>query len=283
MRIAAINWKTSEWKKINQPDVLLRKIKNCMEVARQEKVDIIVFSGYTGCFFQQLSHPNRKLRDLLEVVDSKEYIRQLKTLSRNYRVVICPGSYWQREENRIYHESVLMRSGEILLAQKQIYLTRWERELGISRGTSIKTIKLDNWRIGIIVSTDVFYPQVSRYFGVKGANLILSPVGFIGKRNPYLQTSGMWQEVQQNQFFAVESGFNGMLGEINFWSETIVHAPLEMTEKEDGYLDRNGGQKSIIIADLDNKKRKKTILKYNVLNQLNKQFYRTMKIFHADG
>ena len=37
---------------------------------------------------------------------------------------------------------------------------------------------------------------------LKGADIILSPVGFVGENNRALQVSGMWQEVQQNQFFA---------------------------------------------------------------------------------
>jgi len=73
----------------------------------------------------------------------------------------------------------------------------------------------------------------------------------------------MWQEVQQNQFFAVESGFSGFLGEQSFWGESVIYAPLEMTEAGDGYLERSNGQQSLIIAQLDNKKRRKAILKFD--------------------
>ncbi|GAI71236.1 unnamed protein product, partial [marine sediment metagenome] len=46
-----------------------------------------------------------------------------------------------------------------------------------------------------------------------------------------------------------------------------IHAPLEMTEEGDGYLDRSRGQQSLIIAKLDNEQRKKAISKFNVLLQ----------------
>ncbi|GAJ07892.1 unnamed protein product, partial [marine sediment metagenome] len=105
------------------------------------------------------------------------------------------------------------------------------------------------------------------------------PVGFTGEKNRALQVSSMWQEVQQNQFFAVEAGFNGFLGEQNFWGESIIHAPLEMTEKRDGYLERSSEQQSLIITELDNKKRRNAISKYNVLSQLNREFYQQMKMF----
>lgn len=282
MKVASVEWQKSEWKRIDKPKTLVNKIKEYLEKAIKEQVDIIVFPGFTGCFFQQLSYPCRSIQSLINEADSREYIEQVKELSQGYKIVICPGSYWQKEKGNIYYESSLIINGEVQLKQRQIYLARWERELGFSRGVKIELREIKDWRLALIISTDVFYPQVSRMIALRGADIVLSPVGFIGENNWALQISGMWQEVQQNQFFTVESGFNGFLGEQNFWGESIIHAPLEMTEEGDGYLDRSRGQKSLVIAKLDNEQRKKAISKFNVLLQLNYQFYRQMKMFKVD-
>jgi len=281
MKAASVEWQKSEWKRIDKPKTLIGKIKEYLEKAMKEQVDIIVFPGFTGCFFQQLSCPDRSIMSLIDEADSREYIEQVKELSQNYKIAICPGSYWQKEKNNIYHESCLIINGEVQLKQRQIYLARWERELEFSRGTKIELKEIKDWNIALIISTDVFYPQVSRMAALKGADIVLSPVGFTGEKNWSLQISGMWQEVQQNQFFAVESGFNGFLGEQSFWGESIIHAPLEMTEKEDGYLERSSGQQSFIITELDNKKRRKAISKFDVLSQLNREFYQQMKMFRG--
>jgi predicted amidohydrolase len=282
MKVASVEWQKNEWKRIDKPKTLVYKIKEFLEKAIKEQVDIIVFSGFTGCFFQQLSCPdNRSVRSIINKVDSREYIEQLKELSREYKIAICPGTYWQKEKNNIYHESSLIIDGEVQLKQRQIYLARWERELGFSRGVKIELKEIKDWNIALIISTDVFYPQVSRMVALKSADIVLSPVGFTGEKNRALQVSGMWQEVQQNQFFAVESGFNGFLGEQSFWGESIIHAPLEMTDKENGFLTRTKGQQSLIIAELDNKKRKKVISKFDVLSQLNREFYQQMKMFRG--
>ena len=283
MKVASVEWQKSEWKRIDKPETLVHKIKEYLEKAIKEQVDIIVFPGFTGCFFQQLSYPDRSMRSLIKEADSREYIEQVKELSQGYKIAICPGSYWQKEKSNIYHESSLIINGEVQLKQRQIYLARWERELGFSRGAKIELREIKDWRLALIISTDVFYPQVSRMIALRGADIVLSPVGFIGENNRALQVSGMWQEVQQNQFFAVESGFNGFLGEQSFWGESVIHAPLEMTEEGNGYLDRSRGKKSLIIAKLDNEQRKKAISKFNVLLQLNCQFYRQMKMFKVDG
>ena len=282
MKVASVEWQKNEWKRIDKPKTLVYKIKEFLEKAIKEQVDIIVFSGFTGCFFQQLSCPdNRSVRSIINKVDSREYIEQLKELSREYKIAICPGTYWQKEKNNIYHESSLIIDGEVQLKQRQIYLARWERELGFSRGVKIELKEIKDWNIALIISTDVFYPQVSRMVALKSADIVLSPVGFTGEKNRALQVSGMWQEVQQNQFFAVESGFNGFLGEQSFWGESIIHAPLEMTDKENGFLTRTKGQQSLIIAELDNKKRRKAISKFDVLSQLNREFYQQMKMFRG--
>ena len=282
MKAASVEWSKSEWKKIDKPKTLVGKIKEYLEKAAKEQVDIIVFPGFTGCLFQQLSYPdNISLKSLIKEADSREYIEQVKELSRGYEIAICPGSYWQKEKNNTYHESCLIINGEVQLKQRQIYLARWERELGLFRGVEIELKEIKEWKLALIISTDVFYPQVSRMAALRGADIVLSPVGFTGEKNRALQVSGLWQEVQQNQFFAVESGFNGFLGEQIFWGESVIYAPLEMTEKGDGYLERSSGQQSLIIAELDNEKRKKVISKFDVLSQLNREFYLQMKMFRG--
>ena len=281
MKAASVEWKKNEWKRIDKPKTLVYKIKEYLGKAIKKQVDIIVFPGFTGCFYQQLSCPDRSVISLINEADSEEYIEQIKELSQNYKIVICPGSYWQKEKNNIYHESCLIINGEVWFKQRQIYLARWERELGFSRGTKIELKKIKDWNIALIISTDVFYPQVSRMAALKGADIVLSPVGFTGEKNRALQVSGMWQEVQQNQFFAIESGFNGFLGEQSFWGESVIYAPVEMTEEGDGYLERSSGQRSLIIAELDNRKRRKAISKFVVLSQLNREFYQQMKMFRG--
>ncbi|MFW6270965.1 MAG: carbon-nitrogen hydrolase family protein, partial [Bacillota bacterium] len=56
----------------------------------------------------------------------------------------------------------------------------------------------------------------------------------MGEENPARQISGMWNQVQQNLFFAVESGFNGRLIDRFLWGNSFIHAPLEMTEEDNG-------------------------------------------------
>lgn len=279
MKVASIEWQKSEWEKISKREILIQKIEEYLEKAVEVQADVVVFPGFTGCFYQQISQLKSGLQELKKEIDSGEYIEQIRNLSMKYEIALCPGSYWEKDGQRIYHTSIIILNGKILLKQRQVYLARWERNLGLSRGVVINLEQIKGWKVGIVMSTDVFYPQVSRMLALIGAGLVLSPVGFIGERNQALQISGMWQNVQQNSFFAVESGFNGFLGGLDFWGESMVHAPLAMTEAEDGWLARSKGQQDLIAAELDNDLRSEAISRFDVLSQLNPEFYRRMKIF----
>ncbi len=279
MRVASVEWSRKEWEEIKQPENLWEKIESHLKKAVQEEIELIVFPGFTGCFYMQLTSSLKDLYSLSRELNIQSYLEQIKEFSLKYALIICPGSYWERRGKEIFHASCLIYQGEILLHQFQLYLARWEKELGLSRGIDVEIKEIKGGKMGIIVSTDVFYPQVSRRLALKGAEIILSPAGYIGEKNRVLQLCGLWEEVQQNQFFAVESGFNGFLGELNFWGESIIYAPLEMTVNQDGYLEKGRDRSGLVKAFLDNKRRVETISKFNVLSQLNLGFYRKMGMF----
>lgn len=71
MKVASVEWQKNEWKRIDKPKALIYKIKEYLEKAVKKQVDIIVFPGFTGCFFQQLSCPdNSSIRSLIKEADS---------------------------------------------------------------------------------------------------------------------------------------------------------------------------------------------------------------------
>ncbi|MDR3552697.1 MAG: carbon-nitrogen hydrolase family protein, partial [Clostridia bacterium] len=109
--------------------------------------------------------------------------------------------------------------------------------------------------------------------------LVLCPVALEKEGGLPLQLSGVWREVEQNQFFAVESCFCGVFGGAEYYGDPIIHAPLEMTAKSDGLLARGDAQNDTATAVLDNEKRIKGIAVFDVLSQLNPELYQNMHLF----
>ncbi len=267
--------------KTRDAKALIGDIRRWIEGAVKAGADIVVLPAFLGCRYDMLRGDIKSLGQLYENTRGF-YLEEMAGLSREYAIHICPGSYWEWDAGHVYHASCILHDGEIIARQRQIYLARWERKLGLSRGTDISLVTIQGWKIGLIVSTDVFYPQVSRTLALEGADAVLCPAAYLGEQNDALQIAGMWQETQQNNFFAIESGYTGQLGELSLWGRSAVYAPLEMTEKEDGFLACNREGKPLISATLDDEKRRAAIARFDVLGQLNRELYQDTGMFTGD-
>lgn len=272
MKVAAVTWDKEELKKIRDHQGIIDRIKKYIEEAVSLNIELLVFPAFTGCLYDQLRYNWGNLGEIKKQANN-DFFLEMQKLSKTCEMIICPGSYWERDGENIFHTSNLLLKGKTLLKQRQLYLARWERKIGLSRGKEARMIEYSDWKIGIVLATDVFYPMVSRWLALKGADLVLSPVGFRGIKNEARQVAGIWREVQQNLFFAVESGFNGTLFNMEFWADSIIHAPLEMTLKDDGILVRSNFSKGLIYSHLNRDERKRAINRFNVLKQLNPDFY----------
>jgi predicted amidohydrolase len=261
MKVASVVLKKDVVYKLKSQKDWIYWYKDIIEECCLEKIDIVVFPALLG-----------------EVGDFRgDFVETMKDLSSKYRnIAICPGSFFEKKDNEIFHSSFLAMGGDVILFQRQLYLSKWEKFLGLSRGSDLEIAEVKGFKVSIILPTDWFYPQVPRYAALKGVNLALAPMAIKGSRNFARQIAGVWQNVQQNLFFAVESGFKGTFEGIEFFSESAIHAPLEMTPEEDGFLTKEGSDGDLIWAELLEDKRQEAILKFDVLKQLNPEAYKNI-------
>lgn len=207
----------------------------------------------------------------------ENFLSTAKCLSKKYsNMYVCFGSYIEDGK----HASFIMKEGEIILKQYQIYLSSWEREMGFVKGDDLEIVNIDGFKVAIVLSTDAFYPQVSRYVAIKGVDLVLTPIA-IRKEifRMARQISGMWMNTQINLFFAVESGFKGKWNRMDFHSISMIHAPLEITKKGTGLLDVETGNKTILDVELDDFDREKARKIFDPLKHLNVDFYLKEELF----
>jgi predicted amidohydrolase len=266
MKAASIVFNNEDYLELSSYERLAEKIKSWFELCREHKIDMVVLPALLGCLFD----------------NGERYLKDMVELSNIYKgIAICPGSYYESDSENTYHSSCIILKGEIIMEQRQIYLAKWEKGIGLSRGTELNSISLGGMRLGIIISTDVFYPQVSRALALSGVELVLAPTAIKGSGNMSRQLAGLWQNVQANLFFGMESSFKGQ----GFQGSSIIHAPLDMTAEEDGFLALEGKNQegAIITAELDNEKRKEAVRRFNTLGQLNIEVYKDIFIPPQNG
>lgn len=188
--------------------------------------------------------------------------------------------------------------GRILGCQKQLYLSQKERSLGISRGDDAEVFSTPLGKIGLVVGTDAFYPEVGRILALKEADIVCHCGALPIKQetdipNYWRQMTGMWPQVQQNQFFCVESQLVSTIAGQHFKGSSFILAPCEMTGDKSGFLAWGGPgppdeppreklsreelTPEIVEANLDFKAREKVIKNYPLLKLLNPAAYRPLQ------
>lgn len=210
------------------------------------------------------------------------FFRALRAISRKYPDIgICPGVSREAAGGRVYNRSELLAGGEALLCQRQIYLSRTEREAGLSRGDRLEYADFRGFKTCIVMGADAFYPQVSRLAALEGAELALFPVAYPKRMGRPKQAAGAWREAQMNLFFAVESCFSGTLGGVEAGGWQAVMAPLSLDVDGRGFLARSDGDEA--SAALHREWRCVGVSRFDVLAQLNPALYGNMELFRGDA
>ena len=130
----------------------LRKIELILQNAKRRKAEIICFGE---------SFP-------IETNDStsqKKAIQKMKELSKKYHIAIIAGS-----TNKLHNQAIFFNHGKIIGSQLKCHFFANERRQ--MKGQDFRTFKFKNWRIGMLICYDLFFPEPTRYLQEKGADIV---------------------------------------------------------------------------------------------------------------
>lgn len=153
-----------------------------------------------------------------------------KQFATYYNISLTLGSYWVEEEELFSVAYLYNQKGEVLLKQGQIQLSEKERSWGIKPYQEINVAEFqDGYVLGFALGLDNYAPEHYRILNLQGANLV---VGLSTEWGMNDQLAGIWQLVQQNQVYALESSLvgdmvSGGLG---------IFGPCEITPLESGVI-----------------------------------------------
>lgn len=200
-------------------------------------------------------------------------------LARNNKIYLAAGTLVEKDAGSQYHSAYCFNpKGEICGSQRQTHLTRAEREIGLSRGEELNIFDVDGFQAGLVVGNDARHPEVGRIFALRGAGLLLCSGALEAGLNCWPQAAGMWSQVQQNQFWALEAQLSGTISGRTFGASSAVIGPCEITPGQSGYLNRGYPHTSMVTADLDEEARQKIKEDYPLLKLLNTEAYSDLKM-----
>lgn len=206
---------------------------------------------------------------------AEQYLELHSKLARSLDIYLAAGTLHEEDAGSLYNSAYCFNpAGELWSIQRQTHLTRFEHKAGLSRGEELDIFDCDGLKAGLVVGNDVRHPEVGRIFGLKGADLLLHCGALEGELTCWSQASGMWAQVQQNQFWAVEAQLSAVIGSRLFGGSSAVIGPCEITPGQSGYLARGYPHSTAVTASLDEEARRQIKQKYPLLKLLNPEAYR---------
>ena len=199
------------------------------------------------------------------------------TLAGRYRVYLAPGTIPAPVAGGVANTAHLYApDGSLAGSQAQTHLLPRERGMGLVPGDELGVFETEVGKVGFLVGTDTWYPEVGRILALMGADIFLAPVAVPAPYSPWRQVAGLWQQVQGNQVFGLEAGLAGVLGGDRFEGRSAAMAPVEITPGETGTLAAapDPGAEALVVADLDYEALRRVRDDYPIFRHLNPGLYR---------
>ncbi|UCC61750.1 MAG: hypothetical protein JSV36_13215 [Anaerolineae bacterium] len=173
------------------------------------------------------------------------YIAFFSDVAAEYGMYVVGGSAYLYDQdldevrNACY---VFDPRGDVVGYQEKLVLTRQDEAL-CSPGDRVAVLPTEFGRLGVIVGTDVLYPETARALAVQGADFLVAPAACPGSLLHHQVRQAFYARVQENQLFGAISFLVGPnnLGWGEYAGRSAVLGPAELTARHSGVLQEVGG------------------------------------------
>lgn len=205
---------------------------------------------------------------------NEEFLAFHASIARRLSIYLAAGTLFEAESSNCYHTAYCFDpKGAICCRQRQGHLTRKEKVMGLNRGEELVLFGLGDMKAALMSGNDFRHPEVGRILGLLGADIILCSGAMKKGYNCWPQVAGIWAQVQQNQFWAVEAQLGLKVIDCDFGAGSAVIGPTEITPGLSGYLARGYPRTPLVYAELDETARHRLKEEYPILEMLNPAAY----------
>jgi predicted amidohydrolase len=185
------------------------------------------------------------------------YVGVFSDMAAEYGMYIVGGSVYLYDEyldevrNTCY---VFDPRGDVVGYQEKLVLTRQDEEL-CSPGDRVTVLPTEFGRLGVIIGSDVLYPEPARALAVQGADVLVAPAACPGPITYQKVRDAFHARVQENQLFGAVSFLVGpnSLGSGEYGGRSAVLAPVELAARRAGVLQEVGAAtvEGFVAAECD--------------------------------
>lgn len=290
MKVAAVQLRL-EW--VGSEQEFVARVCEPLERAVRAGAQLVVLPNYTGLMLWGILRPERvgatsiiefasgvvdgapeRIRAVLIDVQMPQvaalYGRIFSMLAEELHIYLVPGTMIEQSGGQCYNAATLFApDGKIVGTQRQTHRALEEIAWGLSPGDELRVFDVGLARLGLVVGTDVQYPEVSRILALQGANVLVHPAAYHTWSDESFLVD-LWREVQSNQVFGVQACNVGW----GYHGQSAIYAPVEMTRDERGLLAQaHADVEDVIIATLDFDALQRVVDDYPIFDSFNYEFY----------
>jgi len=206
-------------------------------------------SGMRGSLTRLLRKRHGELFDL--------YVSFFSEVAAEYGMYVVGGSVYLYDEDmdEVRNTSYLFDPrGQVVGYQEKLVPNRQDQELA-SPGDRVQVFSTEVGRLGMVIGSDVLYPEPARALAVQGAELLLAPAACPGPVMYRRVRDAFQARVEENQLFGAISFLVGPnnLGPDPFAGKSAVLAPLELTPRYVGVLQEVGANnvEGFVVLECD--------------------------------
>ncbi len=241
----------------------ISKLKDLLSTIDKD-INLLLFQDYIEKYF--LNNNNNDDDDIIQIKeDYSSRINIFADLADEFSIYLSPGIILEADQGNLYWSAVLFNpQGELILKQRQIYIDEdrmfhdndlnkkysgdlddldLEKKLKIKAGKRINYTDIEAGKIAFMIDQDCWHPQIGRVMALEDVDIVLALNNMKpfksnkGLYNPWQQLAGVWSQVQQNQFIALEASNSG---------QDLIHAPCEISPYRSGIIAPLGIQKESV-------------------------------------
>lgn len=230
------------------------------------KADLIVLPEFFATGYTFIS--KEEAESHAESIDGKTANFLMGIAKRTSAVVI--GGFIEKDSNKIYNSSMIVTESGVLGTYRKIHLYYKEKLWFTPGNKPLKIFEVKNFKVGIMICFDWFFPETIRSLALLGADIIAHPANLV---LPYCQKA-MITQCLVNRVFAVTSNRIGTesRGEDNF----VFTGGSQITSYKGEVLSSAPKEKPFVdFVEIDVKQaRDKNLNKYNnVFSDRRTEFY----------
>lgn len=164
-----------------------------------------------------------------------------REMAQQFGIYLVPGSTLvpSEHERGFLHISLLVDpDGTVVGQTAQTHIPGREAAWGMMAGVDLPVWNAGGVRLGLMVGSDAWYPEVGRILALQGALLLVAPTVVPAPYSRWQQLAGPWQQVQNCQVYGIEASLAGSVAGTLYGGRAAVFAPRALTPDGSGFLAR---------------------------------------------